>query len=409
MISPCVKYRSIIVWGLLLFLGLAVDYAQARVKGQCGNCHTMHNSQSSSGMAHVGTVGASRAGWDNESTMVGGNDSIPQGNLLVSDCVGCHSSSTSDTIITIGATKIPIVYNFNTVPTNILAGGNFYWVENGGDQYGHNVYGISGNDSVHDFAPGDPSGGCFGNNNSCHDSLALSDAETYQTGTSDFKNGCQGCHGSVRHHGNDSATLTNAEGGWFRFLATQDDHDLPRGVLGIEDPNWEQSADNDTHNTYLARGQLKNVFDNDSQSISKFCAGCHQDFHAPTYRNGETALGQSLYDSDWDNQGPDSGGSGNPWLRHPSDALIPDNSEEEYKNYTEYNPLVPVGRPEDNLSGFNLDEVRPGTDMVICLSCHRAHGSPYPDMLRWDYQNDCNAGTVNSDCGCFVCHSAKDE
>jgi len=48
-------------------------------------------------------------------------------------------------------------------------------------------------------------------------------------------------------------------------------------------------------------------------------------------------------------------------------------------------------------------------DMVICLSCHRAHASDQPDMLRWDYnlmivdRTGPAAGT-----GCFKCHTDKD-
>lgn len=47
----------------------------------------------------------------------------------------------------------------------------------------------------------------------------------------------------------------------------------------------------------------------------------------------------------------------------------------------------------------------PGSDAVMCLSCHRAHAREYPEMLRWDY----SAMVVGSGSrgGYFVCHSAK--
>jgi predicted CXXCH cytochrome family protein len=80
----------------------------------------------------------------------------------------------------------------------------------------------------------------------------------------------------------------------------------------------------------------------------------------------------------------------------------------EYTAYTTYDPEVPVARPDAAvLSGYAgpSSQVTPGTDKVMCLSCHRAHGSPYKDMLRWDY------GTMNVGSGltggCFKCHSTK--
>ena len=44
--------------------------------------------------------------------------------------------------------------------------------------------------------------------------------------------------------------------------------------------------------------------------------------------------------------------------------------------------------------------------IVMCLSCHRAHGSPENDLLRWDYSS-IQAGTGTNDNGCFVCHTTK--
>ena len=45
--------------------------------------------------------------------------------------------------------------------------------------------------------------------------------------------------------------------------------------------------------------------------------------------------------------------------------------------------------------------------MVQCLSCHRAHSSPYADMLRWDYENKCTTNNTDDECGCIVCHTNK--
>jgi predicted CXXCH cytochrome family protein len=73
-----------------------------------------------------------------------------------------------------------------------------------------------------------------------------------------------------------------------------------------------------------------------------------------------------------------------------------------------YAPLVPVARP--SLAGWTgpNSNVALGTDLVTCLSCHRPHGSPYPDMLRWDYENMQLGGGGDDGTGCFVRHTTKD-
>ena len=77
---------------------------------------------------------------------------------------------------------------------------------------------------------------------------------------------------------------------------------------------------------------------------------------------------------------------------------------------TSYNPVSPVARPGGFAwaSGTPSGEVAPGTDMVMCLSCHRPHGSRYADLLRWDY-SAMDAGGGGSDVGCFYCHTTKND
>ena len=45
-----------------------------------------------------------------------------------------------------------------------------------------------------------------------------------------------------------------------------------------------------------------------------------------------------------------------------------------------------------------------GNAIITCITCHRAHGSPYQDLLRWDYKNWPGSGYN----GCGDCHTAKD-
>lgn len=352
-----------LVAGVCLLLGLVLlaQPALARVSGVCSNCHTMHNSQ------------------DGSAVDAGG----PSANLLSDDCVGCHSRTDGVTIETVGSTRIPIVYN-QSLPTNPLAGGNFYWIaHDGGDAYGHNVYGISGVDGDLSTAPGSQVTGAGCTN--CHSTLSSSDPA----------NGCKGCH-VPRHHADDSDVVVSSSGGWYRFLG--DNPGMipltPNGVIGIEEEDWEQSPTNNNHNVYQGTttlyGKSKATSTN---SIGEFCAGCHGDFH-----------------HDMNESQPAS--TAGAWIRHPSDVVIPNSGE--YADAfglpdRDYNPLVPVAKSTALVSGDeNFASVTIASDVVTCISCHRPHGSPYPDMLRWDYSNDCDAGTANAACGCFSCHTAKD-
>ncbi|MEW6217976.1 MAG: cytochrome c3 family protein [Thermodesulfobacteriota bacterium] len=359
-------------------LGIAAP-TSARVTGfLCSNCHTMHNSQDGGPVVRTGLG----AGWDS-GTLDGGLPGDPQASLLRTDCVGCHTSAGTDTIVTVGGSRIPIVYNL-MAPVDPLAGGNFYWVAHDGDSRGHNVRGISNADGTLAVAPG-----AIGCSSSCHTSLALTDAQTY----GQRRNGCQGCHNSVRHHGQDDAGVpVTADGGWYRFLSAPSGHDMlgGAGVNGIEDPDWEQQPTANAHNHYYSGTGA----DNDTpQSIGKFCAGCHYNFHSPGF---STTF-----------MGTDNGGGSNPWLRHPSDVVIP--NEYEFQAFTVYDPQVPVARPEASLTGFDPATVRPGTDRVTCISCHRAHGSPYNDMLRWDRTTITTGATgAAAGTGCFRCHTSKD-
>ena len=77
-----------------------------------------------------------------------------------------------------------------------------------------------------------------------------------------------------------------------------------------------------------------------------------------------------------------------------------------FSAYALYSPEAPVARPDLSAYLDPSDTVTPGIDMVMCLSCHRPHGSPYKDILRWDYDLMITNDSSKSG-GCFTCHSHK--
>lgn len=201
--------------------------------------------------------------------------------------------------------------------------------------------------------------------------------------------GCEGCHLNPTHHADDTGPVidNNPVGeGWYRFLSGHMSGE-GYGVTGIEDDDWQATVSSTDHNEYLGNEAfLSDVahMDDLGNIMTAFCTGCHGEFH----------------------EEQDSSGN---WIRHPSDAVIPNSGE--YAGYTVYDPQAPPARPD--LTGWTGPSgvVTPGTDLVMCLSCHRPHGSPYADILRWDYTGMIAGGGVGADVGegCFVCHTQKDE
>ena len=164
--------------------------------------------------------------------------------------------------------------------------------------------------------------------------------------------GCTLCHDlSLGHSAADavktgdassSYRMLNGNGGGFYVAATGD-------------PNYEVGA---TRNQY-----------DDAASMNLFCASCHGLFH-----------GVEDTDSNGDGTGV--------WIRHPVDVTTNGYGA----NYGGGDKALPVG-----------DEG--GTNQVMCISCHRPHGSPVNDMLRFTYDGTANlAGDVSQSQGCETCH-----
>ncbi|MEW5948652.1 MAG: cytochrome c3 family protein [Thermodesulfobacteriota bacterium] len=346
----------------------------AKVTGVCYNCHTMHNSQGGAAMAQEYSSGS------------GGltGDTTPNPCLLSYDCVGCHFSSTANTIVSVGSSNIPIVLN-STAPASPLAGGNFYWLVNTGDKYGHNVYGIKTQEgSPMDAPPGFTAG--------------AGTPSGYGSGPASWATqlncaGVYGCHGDRTqgataatvveamkggHHADDSAIDGTSTGKSYRFL---------RGVNGVElnaaGYKWEQTADSTHHNGYKGGATPGTTTD----GISYLCGSCHGNFHGHANLGGSTQVGSS-----------------SPWFRHPTDFAFSGveggYAGSEYDDYTSYSTTTPVALSTPSTSTSTVDS----TSMVICLSCHRAHGSPNYKMIRWDYKSATLSTALS---GCNVCHTSK--
>jgi len=296
----------------------------------------------------------------------------PNYSLLKNDCIGCHFG-TND-----GTNKTPYVLssaepNYGTTgtggTTTTLAGGNFYWVGNGNDSMGHNVVNIT--TQVSRIPPGG--------------SVAIS-----QLGCA----GLSGCHGDrtqsdqVRamrqtHH----PLITNAD---INGSSPDRSYRFLNGIVGYEDSDWEFRPTTSAHNQYKGEDRASEVT-NPTDTISHFCAICHGNFH-----NGSGKISSTMR---------------SPWLRHPTDfdfsnlsagaeALSYDGDSGTGGN--QYDVVVPLA--SSSVASVKTNVFFSDDTIITCITCHRAHGTPFYKMLRWNYASATLSTALD---GCVRCHTSK--
>lgn len=343
--------NNVIIGFLIIFLLIISKDSFATVSGECGDCHGLF----------PGLL---------DERLIRQYDSS---NVL---CVTCHSSDSKEPIKILGRSRVPVV--FNTIePEGYLSGGNFFYVaQYGGDRKGHNVDGIAKIDAK--FI-GEPPG---------YDRELDPSVKGYIQKDTLKCAGSNGCHGNRNiedpfksimgsHHAIDKPIDGSTTPRSYRFLKNTD---KIKGITGLEDADWGFKKTAEKHNEYTVE-------------MDMFCASCHGAFHKK-----------------------DMTGKLSPWFRHPTGIVLPKTGE--YSKYNPhisppdgktgiriYNPDAPVGRQNMPLEPSN--EVKLGEDMVICLSCHVAHGSAYDSILRWDYDNI--FAHEGGKTGCLICHTGKAE
>lgn len=345
-------YRIVIF--LLLTLTFAWSSAEARVTGDCEACHGLYP-----GMM--------------EPPQPGKPAQFALRNEL---CVNCHTSTDAETTKVIGGAVVPAVMS-GRASNRPLAGGNFYHLKRTGkDRLGHNV------DTV--FFPDMK----YRNNPPGYERLSDPSSIGYNPAKPLTCAGSNGCHGNRNiedpfeailgsHHAEDQPIDGSTSAKSFRYLKQTD---RIKGVLGIEDPLWEQIKSSKKHNEY-------------SVTITQICMNCHGSYH-----------------------GIEKTGKESPWLRHPTDISLPKTGE-----FALYNPDVPPPPDRPGIRIYSTDApvarrslldqdrlgetVTPGSDTVTCISCHYAHAGPFESSLRWNY-NELYAGEGGKG-GCMICHTDK--
>jgi predicted CXXCH cytochrome family protein len=436
----------------LILAAPAIVAAQQGLVGDCYDCHTMHNSEGGVPVAIVdGAVSAD-----------------PIQNLLRLDCIACHANDPT------GGTKLWTMPGGSVVPqvmhgsSDDLAGGNLQFGAGGQTGKVHNVVDLFNQlGGVWEDNAGDPAdtgefGAPPGTAPEAHYHGYSRSVFTVNFSTPFDAFTCAGARGC---HGTRSQSLSGSTADWDSNTATPNTfegqrrtgiaaisgahhnnydgakdatnypgpqvHDGQRvadgyrfipGLKGYgnETTRWENVSSTE-HNEYYgsatngltseiggcgachitgggdggingsSRASFTSTLRVPNNSMSGFCSNCHGKFHSAG--NG----------SDYVDNGVSSA-----FLRHPSDYVIP--AAGEYAAYTAYDLSAPVARP--TLYTASSGTVTPGTDLVMCLSCHEAHGSQYDYILRYDYTTMTAGGygdiaSAQANGGCLACHTTK--
>ena len=341
--------------------------------------------------------------------MAYGGGVVPSPSLVRGTCIGCHGQGGASKIAVIG--QIPQVLHSGAGDlTNggDLAGGNFGYITGikgtgAADSKGHNVIDIGNNENVLVMPPGHHLPSVSNLNFTCAGAYGCHGKRT----VSGFIGSSAAIKGSHHRNVDGKCDVTTDVYNSYRFLHT---------VYGYENPTdkW-QNVSAASHNEYYGKTspltsaggcvQCHDMGDGmgikvASHTISGLCSTCHGDFHQIKGAFDGKGIGSS---------------TSAPFLRHPTDVVLQRVALSEYQYYNggtgvnnPYSVVAPVART--TVASAVSATVTPDADVVTCLSCHGAHATDYPDMLRWQYNQNAhsNAGN-NSNDGCFICHTTKDD
>jgi len=333
----------------LLFLG-TVSPALAFHEGgvaHCDGCHTMHNSEGGVSIITGGTVGVA-------------GDFLTKGSDPSSTCLNCHKGSGSYH-----------VFNNAGGATNQTPGGDFEWLTKtftyivrgnpaarNGYNFGHNIvaadFGLVADTDITTTAPG----GTFPAANlacsSCHDPHGK---VTSRTGT--VVN--SGSYGDADPGGGQilgnyrllADTGYNPGGGPVTFTASS--------PVAATMPNGTQERDN-AHTDY-------------GSGMSEWCANCHTAFI-------NTSVGTHAHPAgNGDNLGGTISGNYNLYVATGNLTNTAPNA---------YLALVPFERGTADRTTLNPTSTAgpSSASNVMCLTCHRAHASAFPNSGRWDFTTE---------------------
>jgi hypothetical protein len=287
-----------------------------------------------------------------------GTATTPNDNLTKGNCVGCHNG---------GVVAAPNVFGTATR----TAGGTFAaTVVDIADGYKkvHNVRDISWTNDESPLMSVTPGGTETG-----HAGTPDGAAELTCSGTT----GCHGKHDGTGFKGFHHGSYPDA----YRFLQYYDGS-THTDILGKGSSTRESGgATSGNHNVYYANSTA-----GAKDSISAFCSMCHGEFH-----------------------GTDDTQASTPFKRHPTELVIPSAWDSIGTGVTIAYETTPFGFNGADYTAADTNTVYAAdlsdNPRVVCVSCHKAHGSDYNDLLRFDYDSMVAGGGGTA--GCLACHTGQ--
>lgn len=331
---------------------------------ECNGCHSMHAPKATSYLL---------AGSDPSST-----------------CLTCHQKSGDTGPSSYHVSTADADMPKGTAPLHRSPGGDFGWlkktytftergssVTEAGQSHGHNIVAADNGyvaDTDHATAPG---GGTFSATdlacNSCHDPHGKYRRDTTgniaTTGKAIY---ASGSYWDTAATGANEPTTDYAVG-VYRLLAGKgyDKADFP-GVPAAKAPKTY----NQTELTNQVRVAYGVKTTQGHATWSNWCATCHPNMHSTgnTVHPVDTGLSDVMDNyNKYVKSGDMTGVAGTSYS-----SLVPFATNS--GDYTVLGPLA--GNASPTYAGPN------SSDQVMCLSCHRAHASGFPSMLRWSMENE---------------------
>lgn len=349
-----IKVLLIVMAACLITLGLSGISLALHDGGvaHCDACHTMHNSEGGESIITGGT-----AGMAGEHLLLGSDPS--------STCLNCHGPSTT------GRYHI-----LSTDGSNKTPGGDFYWMtksftyESHGthvskaSNHGHNVialdYGLDQDEDLTEAPGGEGYQAGWLSCASCHDPHGKTDRVGSIAGSGSY--------------GDDPAALDPGQiYGNFRLLG---DASYDGGVGDLYDfnsaapiaaaPGWNDIQETDTSHTDYGRG------------MAEWCGNCHQKFLT------ESSIGHVHPAGNAEDLGGTIAANYNAYVRTGD---LTGNSDSSYLQFVRFERGT-SDVTQLNPTGEFADDGPNGSANVMCLTCHRAHASAFPNAGNWFFESE---------------------